>query len=137
MRAVATTHLGAVLVVRHVTDVVETVLNLPVTPVEREQARGVGLLGPEAGRADSSLHGAFAPANHLALQICRDALDEEHLPDVREVEQVVQRGARPNAPRLDSPVAPIDRLVLRGGKPPPKEAVCRPAAAVSHPAPAR
>ena len=45
----ATAHLGAVFVDGDIADVVETVLDAPVTAAQREERLGVGVLGCEAG----------------------------------------------------------------------------------------
>ena len=82
-----------------VDDVVATVFNDPVAAIGAEDGWGRGLLRWLAGDTQCLLNGEFA-----GLFVKYLAFDHEHLADVGEVEEGVQRRAAPDAPRFNAAV---------------------------------
>lgn len=118
MRTIASAHLGAVLVVSHVTHVVKSVLDVPMLAVELQQVLRTCLHSTETGQSETQLACALSTAHHIAFKIRCDAFDAEYLTDMREVDVAVELGTGANVSGLDSAMALIDSRVLRGGNPP-------------------
>ncbi len=101
----------AVLVEGHVSDPMEAVFDGPVCPEEGEELfGGCATRGAGGDAVDPFLSERFGGA------LFGDALDEEDLGDVGEVEVVIERGAGPDAADLEAAVALIDGFLLRGEK---------------------
>ena len=137
MGAVSLANLGAVLVVGHVTHVVQSILDLPVGAVVAEHLRRRCSVGGEARQTVDGFLGGLAPLDDVPLEVGSRASNAEDLSDIREVEVAVEFSARPDLARLEPAVALVVRAVLRGEKPPLPEASCARLAGVSLPPPAR
>lgn len=131
VRPAAPAHLGTILVVGHVSHVVQAILDLPMAAVVDEHLLRRSLLWRQAGYAVDGFRDGLAALDDVSVQVGGGAPNAEDLSDVGEVEVVVQLGAGPDLPRLDPPMALIDGFVRRGEKPPSGEAGCGLAAVVS------
>ena len=107
---VARADLGAIFVEDAIAHVMHPVLDRPVAADEGEQPRGRRRGGGEAGDAVADLGARVG-----AIEGADVAFDAEDLLVVGEVGIADQLRARPDAARLEAPVALIDRGVLRGG----------------------
>jgi len=112
LRSAASADLRAVFVEGDVTNEVDAVFDLPVTPDILQQVCGRGLLLGEAGH----------PVDHLMAtwfcsQVEGDTLDAEDLFQVGEVEVAVQLGAGPDPAGFDPAMTLVEGFMLRGEKP--------------------
>ena len=90
---------AAVLVIVPIEDVVATVFNGPMPPVDLQHLPGIGLFRGLAGDAVDYLMGVFA-----GLLVDRFPFDDEGLADVGKVEVAVECGGGPNFPGFDPPM---------------------------------
>lgn len=91
----------------------EAVLDCPVFAIEVKESCWTGLFWGEARDAIHNLHSRLAGS---AIGDCPP--DLEDLPDVGELEIVVQLGTGPDLPGFEAAVFLTDRCRLRGEKPP-------------------
>jgi len=104
-------HPTAVLVEGDVSDPVEAVFDGPVPPGKGEELFGGSSMRGAGGEAADRF-----PADLSGGAALGDALDQEDLGDVGEVEVVVELGAGPDAADLQAAVGFINGFVLRGEK---------------------
>lgn len=90
---------AAVLVIVPIEDVVATVFDGPVPPVDLQYLPGIGLFRGLAGDAVGYLMGVFA-----GLLVDRFPFDDEGLPDVGKVEVAVECGGGADFPGFDPPM---------------------------------
>ena len=108
---VTDSNLRSVLIERHVAYPVETVLNLPLSAGEFPNPAGARLGLRAAGQAVGNLVTLLAALGELDR-----ALDPEDLPDVREVEIVIEGCAGLDSAGLNAAVGLFDPDVRRGKK---------------------
>ena len=102
-------HLGAILVEGDIAHPMETVLDAPMAPIERQQLAGRGLLGGEVGD-DAHPFGTLFPG----FPVGDPAFDQTGLADVGEIEIAVQRGGGADRALLDAPMGLIECGLRRG-----------------------
>lgn len=112
-RAVAGADLAAILVEGHIAHPMQTVLDAPMTPIERQQALRRGLGGCEIGDQPGPFERVFTGPARGYL-----AFDQGHLADMRKAHIGVERGGGADRAAFDPAMAFIDGGVLRGGRPP-------------------
>lgn len=105
-------NLRTVFVEGHVPYPMVSVFNLPMAPIQLQQALRLRLGGRETGNQISGFLLGFP-----GLQIFGEAFDDGDLPAVREIDIVVEFGAGPDLPGFQPAVAFIGGFVLRGEKP--------------------
>jgi len=108
-RAVVPANLLPVFVIGHIPHVVRAVLDGPVAAVDREQLRGGGLLGRQAGEAVGDL-----PLTEPASEVEPVTSQAEDLPDMRKRQIVVERGGDLDGPGLQPTMVPCPRRCGRG-----------------------
>jgi len=82
-------YLGAILVVGHISHVMQAVLDLPMATVEAEHLFWRGFLRRKTRQAVRHLLGRFASFDQIAQQVGRGAPDAEDLVDMWEIDVVV------------------------------------------------
>ena len=95
---------AAIFVECAVTDIMQTVFDTPVPPVEHQESFRARLLGTQSGDAEGNL-----PAKWMTVQIGRDAFAAEGLLLVREVAVIDQFGADPDSARLNPTVPFVEK----------------------------
>ncbi len=112
-RCVPSAYLGAVLVKGHISDPVQPVLDLPMSPDQFPDPGSIGCLGPEAGDPVNGFLTSFA-----ALAVLNVTHDAEHLAHVRKVKVVIKGGTGLDRALLKATVPLTDRYRRRGKKRP-------------------
>lgn len=102
-RAVAGSDSTSVFIIVPIQDMVTAIFNDPMTPVDGEEALGIGLFGGSAGDAIGDLEGAFATFFDDAV-----AFNGEGLSHMREVEIVIELRGGPD-------FSDFDASMVRGG----------------------
>ena len=109
----ASTDLGVVFIEGYIPNIMEAILDLPLSAIQLQQPLGTGLLGGQTRQAIDDLFGFL-----LALEMGDLAMDAKDLSYVGEIDVVIQLGTAPDLANLQAPMPLIDRLVLRGGNRP-------------------
>lgn len=89
-----------------------SVFNLPMAPIQLQQALRLRLGGRETGDQISGF-----PLGFPGLQVFREAFDDGDLAAVGEIDLAIEFGAGPDLPGFQAAVAFIGGFVLRGEKP--------------------